>query len=121
MTEDDRMAWIASAAEVMDGNGIRIDEIEKVSLEVRSAVSHYNRIVPMICELVSERRKSHRQSREYDSLALPGPPLKRDVMDRRGEPMSQEDTDELNKRLEWSGATARYRVDGSRYLVEKQA
>lgn len=40
---------------------------------------------------------------------------KKDVMDRRGEPMSESDTAELNHRLEKSGATVRYRRDGSRY------
>lgn len=44
--------------------------------------------------------------------------IRRDVMDRRGEPMSPADTAELNRKLESLGATARYREDGSRYLVE---
>jgi len=117
MSEEGARLFIASALETLEG--ISAAEIEVVILEVRRAVTRPAQIVPEICRLVSERRKSHRQSREYDTLALPGPPVKRDVMDRRGQPMSQEDTDELNKRLEWSGATARYRVDGSRYLVEK--
>ena len=39
-----------------------------------------------------------------------------DVMDRRGEPMTEADTFKLNVRLEKEGATARYRKDGSRYF-----
>jgi len=42
----------------------------------------------------------------------------RDLMDRRGQPMSESDTFALNKKLEKLGAKARYRADGSRYLVE---
>lgn len=40
-----------------------------------------------------------------------------DVMNRRGERMSWEDTTRLNERLESLGAHARYRPDGSRYSV----
>lgn len=41
----------------------------------------------------------------------------KDVMDRRGQPMSESDTFKLNKELESRGAKARYRSDGSRYLM----
>jgi hypothetical protein len=37
------------------------------------------------------------------------------VMDRRGEPMSQEDTDKLNYRLEQAGAKVRYDRNGGRF------
>ena len=58
--------------------------------------------------------------------ALPAPqvvvtPKPRPVMDRRGEPMSEADTTELNRILESLGAAARYRSDGSRYLVREEA
>lgn len=42
-------------------------------------------------------------------------------MDRRGEPMSAEDTRILNYCLEKAGATARYLPDGSRYTIDTQA
>ncbi len=45
-------------------------------------------------------------------------PAKGPVMDRRGQPMSQDDTDELNSTLEKLNATARYRSDGSRYMID---
>lgn len=35
---------------------------------------------------------------------------------RRGEPMSEDETTELNRQLESLGAKARYRADGSRYF-----
>jgi hypothetical protein len=39
------------------------------------------------------------------------------VIDRRGEPMTEEETEELNRILENLGACTRYRPDGSRYQV----
>jgi hypothetical protein len=42
-------------------------------------------------------------------------------MDRRGQPMSEEDTNELNGILENLGANARYRSDGSRYFLSDQS
>ena len=50
----------------------------------------------------------------------PSPPFplaKRNVMDRRGEPMTATETDELNYRLMKHGANVRYRPDGSRYAI----
>jgi hypothetical protein len=38
-------------------------------------------------------------------------------MDRRGKPMSEAETEELNATLERLGATARYRPDGSRFTI----
>ena len=37
------------------------------------------------------------------------------VMDRRGQPMSEDETRELNSILASLGATKRYRPDGSKY------
>ena len=42
-------------------------------------------------------------------------------MDRRGEPMSAEDTQILNYCLEEAGATARYLPDGTRFTIGDQA
>jgi hypothetical protein len=42
----------------------------------------------------------------------------RDLMARRGEPMSRENTDRLNAQIEKLGGHARYRPDGSRYSLK---
>jgi hypothetical protein len=55
--------------------------------------------------------------RESGQLAIAGLAKPRPLMERRGEAMTQDETDELNKILENLGATARYRADGSRYLI----
>lgn len=53
---------------------------------------------------------------ESGPVAQLGPPP-RPLLDRRGEPMNEADTAELNAILEGLGAKARYRPDGSRYMV----
>lgn len=80
---------------------------------------------PRACEL---REAALAVGRIYSARrALPAPPTPpvppppRDVMDRRGEPMTEADTVELNRRLGVLGGHARYRADGSRYTVEDAA
>ena len=58
-----------------------------------------------------------RDGKPYIRFKGDAPKAKKSLMDRRGEPMSEWETDELNRQLESYGATARYRSDGSRYMV----
>ena len=55
MTADDRAAWIAAAADALDG--IRPLEISAVSAELRRTVTRPSQIVPEIARLVAEARK----------------------------------------------------------------
>jgi hypothetical protein len=48
------------------------------------------------------------------------PPQPKPLMDRRGEPMNETETAELNQILENLGAVSRYRQDGSRYEVAER-
>jgi hypothetical protein len=73
--------------------------------------------VPTILSATEQSMKWRSETFRSDYAALP-PPTRRDLMDRRGEPMSEEDTAELNGILEKLGATARYRPDGSRYVID---
>jgi hypothetical protein len=114
MSADQQTLWLASAMDAL--RDIRLDEVEKVSMEVRRTVTRPSQIVPEISRLVSELRV--KRSRHSELMALPGPPLRIPVMNRRGQPMSDEDTAELNGILEKLGATARYHADGSRYVVK---
>lgn len=52
-----------------------------------------------------------------EQIGLRPPVPRKDLMDRRGEPMTEDETDELNQRLEGLGATARYRPDGSKFTI----
>lgn len=113
MTSEQQEMWLRAAIDSL--KDIRPDELAAVSLEVRRSVTRPSQIVPEVARLVAERRG--RETRFREAVALPAPPIRKPVMDRRGEPMSEEDTDELNAILEKLGATARYRPDGSRYLV----
>lgn len=81
-----------------------------------------------VAEPIMERRR--REASRLDAMArylrsgqpipkaLPPPP--KPVMDRRGEPMTPAETEELNAILEKLGAVTRYCPDGSRYEVERQ-
>jgi hypothetical protein len=114
MTADQQAIWIASAVDALQD--IRASEVAAVSMEVRRTVTRPSQIVPEIAKLIAEKR-SQRASR-ITVPVIEGPPPKKPVMDRRGQPMSEEETAELNGILEKLGATARYRPDGSRYLVD---
>jgi hypothetical protein len=116
MSADQQAIWIVSAIDAL--RDIRASEVAEVSMEVRRTVTRPSQIVPEIAKLVAERRS--RKASRITTPAIPGPPIRIPVMDRRGQPMSEEETAELNAILESLGATARYREDGSRYLVDRQ-
>lgn len=113
MTAEQQTMWLASAVDAL--RDIRAHEVVEVSLEVRRTVTRPSQIIPEIAKLVAEKRARH--SSHISWPMIEGPPPKRNVMDRRGQPMSEEDTAELNGILEHLGAKARYREDGSRYLI----
>ena len=115
MSSEQQELWLRAAIDAL--RDIRPEEVAAVSLEVRRSVTRPPQIVPEIARLVAERRARHSRLRELEPPkdALPPPP--KHVMDRRGEPMSEEDTAELNRILESMNATARYRPDGSRFTV----
>lgn len=117
MDEAARRDWLSVAWETL--HGLPSDLLAIGAAKARLAADHPSKIVPAIMEEVSgllrQRQEAARSDRErLDRLA---PPTKRNVMDRRGEPMSQADTDALNTELERLGATARYRPDGSRFTL----
>lgn len=115
MTADQQTLWLASAVDAL--TDIRADEVRAVSSEVRRAVTRHNQIVPEIAKLVAERRAHQRKMREYEQEALPAPPVKKHIADRDRSKFTAADWTELNEYLERMGARARYRPDGSRYLI----
>lgn len=120
MSSDQQEVWLRAAVDALEG--IHPTEVADVSLEVRRSVTRPSQIVPEIARLVAEHRaeksRLHRIRAENEAISSLPPP-KRPVMDRRGEPMSEEETAELNGILEKLRATARYRTDGSKYFVER--
>jgi hypothetical protein len=117
MTEENRRDWLAVAWQTL--KDIPPDILASGAKKARSLCDHPSKIVPTIVAETSELLKWRRgASREY--LALPSP-SRRDVMDRRGEPMSEEDTAKLNEILTNLGGKFRYRTDGSRYQIEGEA
>jgi hypothetical protein len=117
MTEEARRDWLAVAWGTL--KHLPADILAIGCKAAREKCDHPSKIVPAILaetdQMMRWRRESERNS-ELAGAALP-PPTKRHVMDRRGEAMTEEDTAELNALLENLGATARYRPDGSRYLI----
>lgn len=115
MTEEAKRDWLAVAWGTL--KHLPVDLLRDGCRKAREACDHPSKIVPAIVEATQdalERRRSH----PADSWAsLPGPPKRRNVMEHRGEPMSEEETAELNDILEKLGAVARYRPDGSRYTI----
>ena len=121
MDEAARRDWLSVAWETL--HGLPGDLLRIGAAKARLVADHPAKIVPAIMDEVSgllrQRQDMARDGRERrDRLA---PPSERHVMERRGEPMSAEDTAALNAELERLGATARYREDGSKYFIERAA
>ncbi len=121
MTEAERKSWLAVARETL--KGIPADLLIAGCRHARRYANHPQRIVPLIIEEIGQawedRRRSLRDA-QRDAAALlvaPDPPPK-DLMLHRGEPMTVEETAELNRILESLGAIARYLPDGSRYFLD---
>jgi hypothetical protein len=115
MTEEAKAEWLAIAWRTL--NHLPADLLAAGCIEARKTADHPSKIVPAILSYADERfTRRSRNFSEYPA-ALPAP-CRKSVMDRRGQPMSEADTAELNSILESLGATARYRSDGSRYSTE---
>jgi hypothetical protein len=115
MTEEGRREWLAVAWETL--KHLPPDILSIGCRKARESCDHPSKIVPTIMAETAEAM-SARRSGGYYAPSLPSPPVKKHVMDRRGEPMSEEETAELNGILEKLKAGARYRPDGSRYFIE---
>lgn len=118
MSADQQTLWLASAVETL--SDATAEEVVAVSVAVRQTVTRPSQIVPEVTRLVVELRNERAEQRRREhmrSIPAATPPPKH-VLDRRGEPMSEDDTAELNRLLTNMGATARYRPDGSKYTAE---
>lgn len=113
MTEEARRDWLAVAWGTL--KHLPADVLSVGAKAARETCDHPSKIVPTILAETDQMMRWRKETAR-NGLALP-PPSKKHVMDRRGEPMSDEDTAKLNEILANLGATARYRSDGSRYMV----
>jgi len=116
MTEDARCEWFKAARITLEG--IPSDLLAMGCRKARLVSDHPSKIVPAIMDEVRERW-------EYRFQMPPpvrgDPPPAKDLMACRGQPMTEDETTELNAMLERLGATARYRADGSRFMVGGEA
>ena len=113
MTEEAKRDWLAVAWGTL--RHLPADLLKRGCAVARERCDHPSKIVPTIAEETA-RAMDARKELERDRLSVPL--VRKSVMDRRGQPMSEAETTELNALLEHLGAHARYRPDGSRYTVE---
>jgi hypothetical protein len=118
MDDKARREWLEVAWETL--KHLPADLLAFGCRKAREQCDHPSKIVPAILRETEGSMRWRQQTSRDDSLALPAP-TKRHVMERRGEPMSEEDTAELNRTLEYQGASARYRPDGTRYTVDSSS
>jgi len=114
MDEAARREWLAIAWETL--KHLPADLLAAGCRKAREVSDHPSKIVPIIIAETSEALERRRRSAQPANLELPAP-VRRDLMQFRGQPMSEADTEELNRILTDLNATARYRPDGSRYTV----
>jgi hypothetical protein len=115
MTEEAKRDWLAVAWATL--KHLPPDILTRGCHAARQKCDHPSKLVRMILAETEQAMRWREDRARSSGFALP-PPTKRPLMDRRGEPMSEADTTELNSLLEKLGATARYRPDGSRYMVD---
>lgn len=119
MTEEARREWLSVAWETL--KHLPPDILATGCDAARKTADHPSKIVPAIIAATEDWMQIRRSAvRSGGPVALPAP-TKRSVMDRRGEAMTVADSTELNAILESLGATARYRPDGSRYMIDRHA
>lgn len=117
MTEESRREWLAVAWATL--SHLPADVLAYGCKKARQTCEHPSKIVPTIIAETDEMMRWRRDSvRPAHNAPLLEPP-KRHVLDRRGEPMNEADTAELNQILENLKAGVRYRPDGSKYSVDQ--
>lgn len=116
MSEEARREWLSVAWITLQH--LPPDLLARGCKVAREKCDHPSKIVPTVLEATAEEMRWRRNHAPSSYVSLPAP-TQRHVMDRRGEPMSQEDTNKLNDILENLGALARYRPDGSKYMLDQ--
>lgn len=115
MSAEDRKAWVAVARQTL--SGIPADLLSRGCAKARAVCKFASEIVPTILEDANAdwAWRKRRYAGELAQSRLLAPPSPKHVLDRRGEPMSEDDTAKLNEILANLGASFRYNADGSRF------
>lgn len=117
MTEEAKADWLLVAWETL--KHLPADMLHKGCVAARSTCDHPSKIVPAI---IAETRdwfeaRSHRFDPAPVNVGLlPSPP--KHIADRDRRNFTAADWAELNVWLEKQGAKARYRPDGTRYMID---
>lgn len=112
MTVEQQELWLRAAADALEG--IRTDEVEHVSAEVRRSVTRPSQIVPEISKLVAENR-----ARASRMRAIPSTPLPMPAPRLPAPPMTEEEIARLPKWLKGIGLRSGLLVEHDGKLVER--
>lgn len=121
MNAQDRKEWLIAAWGTL--KHLPADMLAAGCRKARETCDHPSKIVPAILAETSDWLETRRNVARsaHEQRALPGPRQDRSaavLLDQRGTCMTAIETATLNAALEHLGAKARYRPDGSRYMIE---
>lgn len=115
MTEEAKREWLAVAWQTL--NDFPADMLAAGCQKARETCDHPSKIVPAIVAETADWLASRRTCATSAPMLISGPAGPRSIgalMDARGKPMIEAETEMLNRHLEWLGSPMRYRTDGSR-------
>lgn len=114
MDQSARTEWL-KAARITLGH-LPEDMLAAGCRKAREIADHPAKIIPAIMAETAEWLEMRRSSIPAQPM-IEGPAAPRSanaLMDARGKPMTNEETEVLNRHLEWLGSSVRYRSDGAR-------
>ena len=114
MNEDARCEWLRAARLTLEG--IPGDLLAQGCRKARATCDHPSKIVPAIMADVEQQWGWRRDARRRESAPQTIPRERRIEAPNN---LTPAETEELNQILARAGARTRYRVDGSRYQVDK--
>lgn len=120
MTEEARAEWLAVAWNTL--GHLPADLLARGARKARETSDHPSKIVPAILRETQDMldwRREHRALTPPPQITGPRPPRSIDQLMRdRGQPMTEAETEAMNKHLEWGGSPFRYAQDGTRFRLE---
>lgn len=97
MTADAQMVWLQAACDALEG--IRSDEVQAVSAELRRKVTRHSQIVPTIAELVAQKRARASQMSQPQSPYFAELEIGRRAQEMRAS--AKGDKSKLSDAFEW--------------------
>jgi hypothetical protein len=123
MSQADQRAWLEAAYLALEG--IPIALLRRGAKAALLKADHPSKIIPTITAEIGEDWRWRREYRPPEPapplVEVPrGPRSASALMDARGKPMTDEETEILNAHLESLGSPVRYSSDGSRHELDRK-